>query len=154
MDDAEFPLAEELKGSIGTRRALPIQRGLARIDGPQGMIVAYATQGAGQALLRYLEGGDEVTTMFKHIAADVFTATNHRQRPELSLSAISDIFLRGHPGEGGFLAGVGPATGRCVRGRRGTMAQHRGDRQQGGISGPPRALFGCSASSPGHEWAT
>jgi hypothetical protein len=115
MDNAEFPLAEELKGSIGTRRALPIQRGLARIDGPQGMIVAYATQGAGQALLRYLEGGDEVTTMFKHIAADVFTATNHCQPPELSTVGESAISSRAATPEGGFLANAGPATDQCVR---------------------------------------
>jgi uncharacterized caspase-like protein len=38
------PLADELKRSIGAARALPSQRGLAKIDSPQGMIVAYATQ--------------------------------------------------------------------------------------------------------------
>ena len=38
------PLAEELKRSLGTTRALPLQRGLAKIDSPEGMIVAYATQ--------------------------------------------------------------------------------------------------------------
>src|SRR6202048_2231282 len=37
------PLAGELRRSIGTTRALPMQRGLAKIDA-QGMIVAYATQ--------------------------------------------------------------------------------------------------------------
>jgi len=38
------PLAEDLKRSMGTRRGLSIQRGLAKIDSPQGMIVAYSTQ--------------------------------------------------------------------------------------------------------------
>jgi uncharacterized caspase-like protein len=38
------PLADQLRRSIGSTRALPLQRGLARIDSPQGMIVAYATQ--------------------------------------------------------------------------------------------------------------
>ena len=44
------PLADELKRSIGTTRALPLQRGLAKIDSPQGMIVAYATQSGRTAL--------------------------------------------------------------------------------------------------------
>ena len=38
------PLADNLKRSIGLTRAASLQRGLARIDAPQGMIVAYATQ--------------------------------------------------------------------------------------------------------------
>jgi uncharacterized caspase-like protein len=38
------PLAEELKRSVGLTRSASVQRGLARIDGPQGMIVPYATQ--------------------------------------------------------------------------------------------------------------
>jgi uncharacterized caspase-like protein len=38
------PLAEELKRSIGRTRAAAIQRGLAKIDSPQGMIIAYSTQ--------------------------------------------------------------------------------------------------------------
>src|ERR1700722_5366218 len=38
------PLAEQLKRTIGLTRAASIQRGLARIDSPEGMIVAYATQ--------------------------------------------------------------------------------------------------------------
>jgi uncharacterized caspase-like protein len=38
------PLAEQLKRSIGASRAVSIQRGLAKIDSPEGMIVAYATQ--------------------------------------------------------------------------------------------------------------
>jgi uncharacterized caspase-like protein len=38
------PLAEELKRSIGRPRAVTIARGLAKIDSPLGMIVAYSTQ--------------------------------------------------------------------------------------------------------------
>jgi uncharacterized caspase-like protein len=38
------PLAEQLKRSIGASRAVSIQRGLAKIDSPEGMIVSYATQ--------------------------------------------------------------------------------------------------------------
>jgi hypothetical protein len=66
--------------------------------------------------------------VFKHIPADAFTAINRRQRRELSLSAIGDFFLRGHPGQGGFLADVGPVPGRCVRRRPSStevIAQHR-----------------------------
>jgi uncharacterized caspase-like protein len=38
------PLADQLKRSIGASRAVSIQRGLAKIDSPEGMIVSYATQ--------------------------------------------------------------------------------------------------------------
>ena len=38
------PLAEQLKRSIGTARSTSIGRGLAKIDSPEGMIIAYATQ--------------------------------------------------------------------------------------------------------------
>src|SRR6185437_9844820 len=43
------PLADELKRSIGATRALPLQQGLAKIDAPQGMIVAYSTQAGTEA---------------------------------------------------------------------------------------------------------
>src|SRR6202000_504100 len=38
------PLAEQLRRSIGTTRSVPMGRGLAKIDAPPGMIMAYATQ--------------------------------------------------------------------------------------------------------------
>jgi uncharacterized caspase-like protein len=38
------PLADQLKRSIGASHAVSIQRGLAKIDSPEGMIVSYATQ--------------------------------------------------------------------------------------------------------------
>ena len=41
------PLAEQLRRSVGKTRAVVIGTGLAKIDAPQGMIMAYATQ-AGQ----------------------------------------------------------------------------------------------------------
>src|ERR1700674_3350044 len=69
------PLAEDLKRSIGLSRAASLQRGLARIDAPQGMIVAYATQagrtaadGASRnspytaAFLKHVEAPDEIGT--------------------------------------------------------------------------------------------
>jgi hypothetical protein len=70
------------------------------------------------ALLRYLEARDEITTMFNHIAADVFTATNHRQPPgTVTVGEWAISFCAATP-EGGFLANTCPATGRCVRAQR------------------------------------
>jgi hypothetical protein len=102
------PLAEDLKRSIGRTRGLAITRGLAKIDNPQGMIVAYSTQanqtaedGTGRnspytaAFLKNIEQPEEITTVFKHVAADVYQSTGQRQRPELSLSAIGDFYLKG-----------------------------------------------------------
>ena len=38
------PLADQLRRSIGASRAVSLQRGLAKIDSPEGMIISYATQ--------------------------------------------------------------------------------------------------------------
>ena len=102
------PLADELKRSIGTTRALSVQRGLAKIDSPQGMIVAYATQagrtaddGNGRnspytaAFLKNIEAQEEIGTIFRRVGAEVYTATKHQQLPELSLSLIGEFYLRG-----------------------------------------------------------
>ena len=102
------PLADELKRSIGTTRALNLQRGLAKIDTPQGMIVAYSTQagteaddGSGRnspytsAFLRNIEAKEEIGTIFRRISSDVYETTNHKQLPELSLSLIGEFYLRG-----------------------------------------------------------
>src|SRR5438128_6324056 len=88
------PLAEQLKRSIGTTRAVSVQRGLAKIDSPQGMIVAYATQsgrtaedGSGRnspytaAFLRHIEAKEEIGTVFRRISADVYAATARTQLP-------------------------------------------------------------------------
>jgi hypothetical protein len=105
------PLAEELKRSIGTTRGAGIQRGLARIDSPQGMIVAYSTQagrtaadGNGRnspytsAFLRNVETPEEIGTIFRRISADVYENTKRSQLPELSLSLIGEFYLKGRPG--------------------------------------------------------
>ena len=102
------PFADQLKRSIGATRSLPLQRGLARIDSPQGMIVSYATQagrtandGDGRhspytaAFLSNIEAREEIGTIFRRISADVYKATNHEQLPELSLSLIGEFYLRG-----------------------------------------------------------
>lgn len=102
------PIAEELKRSIGRTRAAGLSRGLAKIDTPEGMIVAYATQagrtaedGRGRnspyttAFLKYIEQQDEIGTVFRRISADVFEATRRTQLPELSLSLIGEYYLKG-----------------------------------------------------------
>jgi hypothetical protein len=100
------PLADDLKRSVGLTRAASMQRGLTRIDTPQGMIVAYATQagrtaadGSGRnspytaAFLRHIEAPDEIGVVFRRISADVYKATKHSQLPELSLSIVGEFHL-------------------------------------------------------------
>lgn len=103
------PLAEDLKRSLaGSKRAISIQRGLAKIDTPQGMIVAYATQAGSEAddgdgrnspyttaFLRHIEASEEIGTIFRHVTNDVYEATKRRQLPELSLSLIGEFYLKG-----------------------------------------------------------
>ena len=102
------PFAEQLKRSIGLTRAASLNRGLARIDTPQGMIVAFSTQaqqtaedGAGRnssyttAFLKYIEEPGEIGLLFRRISTDVYEATEHKQLPELSLSMIGEYYLRG-----------------------------------------------------------
>jgi uncharacterized caspase-like protein len=104
------PLAEELSRSMELTRGPPIDRGLARIVAARGMIISYATQ-AGQtaadgqernspytmAFLKNIESPDEISTIFRHITADVDTATQSKQLPELSLSVVGDFYLKGRP---------------------------------------------------------
>ena len=71
------PLADELKRSIGRTRSGSIQRGLAKIESPDGTIVSYSTQagrtaadGDGRnspyttAFLKHIEDKDEISTVF------------------------------------------------------------------------------------------
>jgi uncharacterized caspase-like protein len=102
------PFAEQLRRSIGTTRALPLARGLAKIDAPQGMILAYATQAGSTArdgdgnnspyttaFLKHIEEQAEIGTIFREVSEDVYETTNHAQLPELSLSMIGQFYLRG-----------------------------------------------------------
>jgi uncharacterized caspase-like protein len=102
------PLAEQLKRSIGTARSASIGRGLAKIDSPEGMIIAYATQPGRTAdmatvatvpiqppFLKNVETKDEIGTIFRRISADVYQTTHHAQLPELSLSLIGEFYLNG-----------------------------------------------------------
>jgi hypothetical protein len=104
------PLAEELSRSIEASRGFTVDRGLARIIPPSGMIISYATQagrtaadGRGRnspytmAFLKNIETKDEIGAIFRHITADVYTATQSKQLPELSLSLIGDYYLNGGP---------------------------------------------------------
>lgn len=102
------PLAEELKRSVGRTRSAAIQRGLAKIETPDGTIISYSTQtgrtatdGDGRnspyttAFLRHIEETEEISTIFHHISADVYATTGGTQVPELSLSFFGEFYLNG-----------------------------------------------------------
>jgi hypothetical protein len=102
------PLADELKRSLGITRSALVERGLARINSPQGMIIAYSTQ-AGQtaddgqgrnspytsAFLGQIEKPAEIGTIFQRITIEVFRSTPKKQLPELSLSLTDEYYLNG-----------------------------------------------------------
>jgi hypothetical protein len=102
------PLADRLQRMAGgAARSVATTRGLARVDKTQGMVVAYATapddvaqDGAGRnspftaALLkRLLEPGLEIEMMFRRVAYDVNLQTGGRQRPETTISLLSEYYL-------------------------------------------------------------
>jgi uncharacterized caspase-like protein len=102
------PLVEQLKRSIGSSRGVAIHRGLAKIDSAQGMIVSYATQAGrtaedGQdrnspytkAFLKNIETTEEICTIFRRIADEVYQTTDKTQLPEVSLSVIGEFYLKG-----------------------------------------------------------
>ncbi|MDA7949217.1 MAG: SUMF1/EgtB/PvdO family nonheme iron enzyme [Hyphomicrobiaceae bacterium] len=115
------PLAESLKRSIGRTRAAAVRDGLAKINSPEGMIVAFSTQ-AGQvaedgfgrnspyttAFLKHIEAKAEIGTVFRRMSADVYAATKQKQLPELSLSLIGEFYLRGMPEAGVVQAPLPP----------------------------------------------
>jgi hypothetical protein len=104
------PIADRLNRLVngGETRGLPATRGLARIDKTQGMVVAYATAADDvaldgnntanspftSALIKEMqEPGLEIGTMFRRVARDVNDATGGRQRPETSISLLSEYYL-------------------------------------------------------------
>lgn len=104
------PIADRLNrmANGGQTRGVSATRGLARIDKTQGMVVAYATapddvalDGTNSdhspfstALIKELqEPGLEIGTLFRRVARDVNDATGGRQRPETSISLLSDYYL-------------------------------------------------------------
>jgi uncharacterized caspase-like protein len=100
------PLMERLSPR-GSSRDFVQTRGLARIEAPRGMVVAFATQsdqvavdGTGRnspftgALLKEIEEpGIEIATLFRRVAIDVNRATGGRQLPELSISMSGEFYL-------------------------------------------------------------
>lgn len=102
------PLAGKLARSVaGNSRALPLTRGLARIEQTTGTVVAYATQanqvaedGGGRnspftlALIENMrEPGVEIASLFRRVANSVHERTQGRQVPELSISLLNDFYL-------------------------------------------------------------
>jgi uncharacterized caspase-like protein len=104
------PIADRLNrmANGGQTRGVSATRGLARIDKTQGMVVAYATapddvalDGTNSdhspfstALIKEMQQpGLEIGTLFRRVARDVNDATNGRQRPETSISLLSDYYL-------------------------------------------------------------
>ena len=120
-----------------------VANGLAKIDSPQGMIVAYATQagrtaddGQGRnspytgAFLKHIEQSEEIGTVFRRISTDVYNATKRTQLPELSLSVIGEFYLKGKSAGATQVAAIKPGplsgqpfsavlkakhSGRCMR---------------------------------------
>jgi formylglycine-generating enzyme required for sulfatase activity/uncharacterized caspase-like protein len=104
------PVADRLsrltagRQSRGTGRAT---RGLARIDRTEGMVIAFATAADDialdgnarnspftSALLKEMQvPGLEIGTMLRRVASDVSDQTFGRQRPETSISLLSDYYL-------------------------------------------------------------
>jgi formylglycine-generating enzyme required for sulfatase activity len=104
------PLADELSRSMELTRGPPVDRGIARMVAPKGMIISFATQpnqtaadGQGRnspytmAFLKNIEAPEEIGTVFHHMTADVYNETQGKQLPELSLSYIGDFYLKDRP---------------------------------------------------------
>jgi Caspase domain len=104
------PIADRLNriANGGQTRSAATTRGLARIDKTQGMVVAYATAADDvaldgnnavnspftSALIKEMqEPGLEIGTMFRRVARDVNDSTGGRQRPETSISLLSEYYL-------------------------------------------------------------
>jgi uncharacterized caspase-like protein len=106
------PFAERLAQNRGAR-GIALDRGLARIERAQGMLIAYATQpnqvaedGDGPnspftaALAEEIKRpGLEVATVFRHVQTRVNEATQGRQTPELSLSLLGEFYLKREPSD-------------------------------------------------------
>ena len=103
------PLADQLLAQVNPARAVTITRGLARIKQTAGTVIAYSTQpgavaadGGGRnspfaaAFLREVRSpGVEIGPLFRHVAADVYRATNERQLPEVTFSLLGDFYFVG-----------------------------------------------------------
>ena len=105
------PLADQLLAQANPARAVTITRGLARIKQTAGTVIAYSIQpgavaadGEGRnspfaaAFIREVsQPGVEIGPLFRHVAADVYKATNERQLPEVTFSLLGDFYFVGQP---------------------------------------------------------
>ena len=105
------PLADQLLAQANHARAVTITRGLARIKQTAGTVIAYSTQpgavaadGEGRnspfaaAFIQQVgKPGVEIGPLFRHVAADVYKATNERQLPEVTFSLLGDFYFVGQP---------------------------------------------------------
>jgi len=104
------PLADKLSRAMELTRGPPVDRGIARIIAPTGMIISFAAQpgqtaadGQGRnspytmAFLKNIERPEEIGAVFHHMTADVYNETQGKQLPELSLSYIRDFYLKDKP---------------------------------------------------------
>ena len=103
------PIADQLNRQVtGQTRSVATTRGLARIDKTQGMVVSYATAADDvaldgnnarnspytAALIKWMqEPGLEIEMMFRRVAGDVNNKTKGRQRPETSITLLSEYYL-------------------------------------------------------------
>lgn len=113
------PMADELSRTMELTRGSPVDRGIARMTAPNGMIISFATQpnqtaadGQGRnspytmAFLKNIEAPEEIGIVFHHMRADVYNETQGKQLPELSLSYIGEFYLKGRPKSDGTLPQV------------------------------------------------
>ncbi len=151
------PLAENLKRAIGSTRGASVTRGLAKMESPEGTIVAYSTQagrtaedGSGRnspytaAFLRHVEEREEIGTIFRRVSADVYESTRRAQLPELSLSLIGDYYLNGRPQNPADVATPDVAT--ATTGPSSTLSLT--DKYQIGQPGPPGSEPAVPSSGP------
>jgi uncharacterized caspase-like protein len=104
------PLVERLRMNLPATRSAAVARGLERIERPQGIIAAFATQpgqvagdGVGtrnspftSALLKHIATpGVESGTLFRRVAGDVYRATSGKQLPELQISLLGEFYFAG-----------------------------------------------------------
>lgn len=105
------PLADQLLAQANPARAVTITRGLARIKQTAGTVIAYSTQPGAVAadgegrnspfavafIQQVSKPGVEIGPLFRHVAADVYKATNERQLPEVTFSLLGDFYFVGQP---------------------------------------------------------
>jgi len=138
------PLANQLKRSIGAARSASVGRGLAKIDSPEGMIIAYATQagsvaddGDGRnspyttAFLKNVEQKEEIGTIFRRITADVYQTT-HQAASRIVLVTDRRVLPERQAADHRH-SRHGASPGRSLRGRERPLAEHCGNQHQGGI---------------------